>query len=312
MTMTKDITSTAGVDVSKAHLDLWTMAGGAERFCNDETGLGLMMSRLAELGVGRVGLEASGGYERALLRALQTAGLQGVRLDPAKVRALARFKGLKAKTDALDAKLIAEGAVLCEVQDSPSIPARLVEQLTWLEQLAEDAARLKTRRDGYEDSYIRAKLAAKIEQIDAERKAALKALVIAIKAEADLAQGYALLLSLPGVGPLTAATLLLRMPELGRMNRAKAASLAGLAPFNRDSGLFKGQRRIWGGRIRVRRPLYMAALAALRGRSDLALFGKRLIEAGKPFKLAITAVMRKLVVLANIVLTRGTPYVAAA
>jgi transposase len=306
--MTKDITKTAGVDVSKAHLDLWTLAAGAERFANDAEGIGRLVVRLGALGIERTGLEASGGYERALLRGLQAAGLEGVRLDPAKVRALARFKGLKAKTDALDARLIAEAAALSEAAVGPSAPARLVEQLTWLEQLAEDAARLKTRRDGFEDPGIKAKLAAKIQQIDLERKAALKALAADIKADVDLAQAYALLLSLPGVGPLTAATLLLRMPELGAMNRAKAASLAGLAPFNRDSGFFKGQRRIWGGRIRVRRPLYMAALAALRGRSDLARFGKRLIDAGKPFKLAITAVMRKLVVLANVVLSRGAPY----
>lgn len=301
-------TTTAGVDVAKAHLDLWSEAGGAERFANNLVGIAALTDRVRSLGLVRVGLEASGGYERALILGLTAAGLEPVRLDPARVRAFARFQGLKAKTDTIDARLIAAAAALAEARPASPAPAALVERLTWLEQLAEDAARLRTRMDGYADPELRVRLRAKIAELDRERASGLKALTASLRADPALGRAYALLISLPGVGPVTAATLALRMPELGRLGRGRAASLAGLAPFNRDSGSHQGQRRIAGGRMRVRRPLYMAALAALRGRSELADFGRRLLAAGKPFKAALTAVMRKMIALADAVLARGTPY----
>lgn len=300
----------AGVDVAKAHLDLWTEAGGGERFANDAGGIAALAARVEALGLRRVGLEASGGYERALMAGLASAGLEPVRLDPGRVKALARFKGLKAKTDQLDARLIAEAAALMEPHAPCPVPAALLERLTWLEQLAEDAAQLRTRMDGYADPELRARLKARIVELDAERRAAARELVALVKADAALGVRYRLLLSLPGIGPVNALTLVLRMPELGTLTRGQAASLAGLAPFNRDSGGFKGQRHISGGRLRVRRPLYMAAVSVMRGETDLAAFGKRLIDAGKPFKIAATAVMRKLVLLANAVLARGAPYQA--
>lgn len=304
----KTSTAAAGVDVAKAHLDLWTEAGGAERFLNSPDGIAALAARVRSLGLARVGLEASGGYERALFAGLAAAGLEPVRMDPGRVRALARFQGLKAKTDRIDARLIAEAAALARARPVSPVPAGLVERLTWLDQLAEDAARLRTRMDGYADPELRVRLKAKIAELDRERASGLKALAAGLRAHPTLARVYGLLLSLPGVGPVTAATLALRMPELGRLTRGEAASLAGLAPFNRDSGASQGRRRIGGGRLRVRRPLYMAALAALRGRSELAAFGRRLINSGKPFKTALTAVMRKMIVLANVVLARGTPY----
>ena len=306
-------TTCAGVDVAKAHLDLWTWRFGAERFPNTADGIALLIERVRTAGVVRVGFEASGGYQRLLKDWLAAAQLQPVEMEPRRVKAFGTFTCQKAKTDPIDAKRIAQATAFAQTHPpGRTIPAALCQRMTWLEQLAEDGVRLKTRRDGYTDPDLRAALELKISEHEAERKAETKTLVTMVKKDKDLGRVYALLLSLPGIGPLNALTLTLRMPELGTISREQAASLAGLAPFTRDSGTFKGQRRIKGGRMRVRRPLYMAAVAILRGKTQIAEFGRRLIAAGKPFKVAVTAVMRKLIILANTVLARGTPWAEVA
>lgn len=302
----------AGIDVGKASLNVAIHGEpDAAAMVNSDAGREELVAWLQARGVDRVGLEPSGGYERAPAEALRAAGFEVVMPQAGEVRAFARMKRLRAKNDALDARLI--GAFVAQMETiRPAGDPRLgvlAEWLTAYEQASELAARLKTCREHVADADLKADYDAQISAAVLWKKRLQRELIAKLKAKPDLARRYDLLLSLPGVGPLIAAALVIRMPELGAMQRGQPSSLLGVAPFDHDSGKFKGRRSIRAGRARPRRLLYLAALVAKRICPQLALFAKRLIDQGKPPKVAIVAVMRKLIEAANLVLARQSPWI---
>jgi transposase len=312
MEQDKSNTKIAGIDVSKLKLDV-AVHGRDEvaQVANTPAGFAGLGLWLRSCGVTRVGLEATGGYERAMVGWLQAEGFEVVVHQPLEVRLFARLKRRKAKSDRIDAHLIAAATAQVDGVKAASDPllVELAERMTAYEQATDQLAQLKTFLEHVTLPDLKASYAAQIRQARGWKMGLLRDLLKRIKARPDLARRYQLLLSLPGPGPVTAASLVIRMPELGQLEQGQAASLIGVAPFDRDSGQYKGQRHIWGGRARPRRMLYLAALAAKRCDPGLRAFAERLIKAGKPPKVAITAVMRKLIEAANTVLKRGTPWV---
>jgi transposase len=311
--MTKISTAVAGIDTAKDKLDI-AVHGRADRWQVENTlrGWKRLCSELTKAGVSRVGIEASGGYERGVVKHLQAAGFVVLVLQPIQVRAYARLHLRRAKNDALDAVLI---AACTAAIDGPRIEpdarlAALADHLTFVEQIEEDIARLKTRLEHIDDCRIRKIVVADVARLKARRIAELLRIVGRLRNHDDLARRLDLVLSVPGIGERTALALVLRMPELGRISREQAAALAGLAPFDDDSGKYKGQRHIAGGRGRLRRSLYAAALpAAFRWNKTLIDLYARLIAKGKAHNAALIACARKLLIYANTVVARGTPWV---
>ena len=254
---------TAGIDTSKAKLDI-AIYGRAERWQVDNTLLGWrrLAADLAKANVTRVGIEASGGYERGSIRYLREKGFTVWLLQPIQVRAFARVHLRRAKNDALDAALIAAFAALTDRPDRERDErlADLAHNLTFVEQIEEDIARFKTRLEHIDDPRRRRLVMADIARLKARRSAEMLRIVSQLRTHDDLALRLDLVLSIPGIGERTALALIIRMPELGRVSREEVAALAGLAPFDDDSGKHKGQRHIAGGRGRLRRSLFAAAL----------------------------------------------------
>jgi transposase len=246
-----------------------------------------------------------------VVRHLQAAGLTVIVLQPLQVKAFAQLHLRRAKNDRLDAALIA--ACTNMMPDPMTAPdprlQALTDQLTFIEQQEEDIARLKTRLEHVEDQRLVRVIKADIKRIGARRAAELRRLLAVVRAEADLARRLELVISIPGIGERTALALILRMPELGRISREEAASLAGLAPFVHQSGKHKGETHIGGGRSRLRRSIFAAAVpASFRWNPALVALYARLTQRGKPPTSALIACARKLLVFANTVLARGTPW----
>lgn len=304
-------TKVAGIDVGKTHLD--AAVHGAEdlsRAHNTPAGFGELIGWLKAREVGRVGLEATGGYERGVRAALEAAGFEVVVHQPLEVRLFARLKRRLAKNDRLDARLIAACTVQVEAVRAAQDPrlTELAERLTAYEQVTDLAAQLKTGLEHITLADLSKAMRAQLAALSLLKRKLIDQVLRLIKAHADLLARYRLLISLPGVGPVVAATLVVRMPELGALRKGQAAALVGVAPFDRDSGQWKGLRFIAGGRSRPRRMLYLAALAARRCDPSLKAFAQRLVQRGKPPKVAIVAVMRKLIEAANLVLHRNQPW----
>jgi transposase len=301
----------AGIDVGKHWLDV-AMHGSEDATAagNSAAGISELIGWLKAREVGRVGLEATGGYERAVRAALDAAGFEVVVHQPIEVRRFAQLKRWRAKNDRLDARLIAAATAQVEAVKAAQDPrlAELAERLTAYEQITDQAAELKTFLESVTLKDIAVLIRAQIRSLERAKAKLAADIVGRIKAAPDLLARFRLLSSLPGVGPIVAATLVIRMPELGAMRRGQAASLIGVAPFDRDSGQWKGLRFIAGGRRRPRRMLYLAALAAKRCSPNLKAFAEQLLARGKPTKLVIVAVMRKLIEAANLVLQRGQPW----
>ncbi len=301
-------TKIAGIDVGKHQLDVAVHGdAGVQGFANTVDGISALIAWLEAREVGRVGMEASGGYERAVREALSGAGFEVVIHQPAEVRMFARLKRLKAKTDRLDAVLIAAATAQVDAVKAANDPrlSELGERMTAYEQVTDELSRVKTQMEHVKLKDLVEELKAHMLSLKALKARLLAKVLAIIKANTDLAARFELLRSLPGVGPVVAASAIVRMPELGSMDRGQAAALLGAAPFARDSGQYKGQRFIFGGRGRPRRMFYIAALAARRCDPALKAFGDRLAAAGKPPKVVLVAIMRKLVEAANIVLARG-------
>jgi transposase len=304
-------TKIAGIDVGKSKLDV-AIHGleDATAVENGPAGFAELIAWLKARAVGRVGLEATGGYERGVRLALEQAGFEVVVHQPIEVRLFARLKRRRAKNDRLDAGLIAAATAQVDaVKAAQDLRlAELAERLSAYEQIADQVAELKTFLESVTLKDVATQVRAQIRALERLKAKLALDLLHRIEAQADLAARFRLLTSLPGVGPIVAASLVVRMPELGQMRRGQAAALLGVAPFDRDSGQMKGQRHIAGGRRRPRRMLYLAALAAKRFDPSLKAFADRLIARGKPAKLVIVAVMRKLIEAANLVLARGQPW----
>ena len=306
-----------GIDVAKDDLVVHLHpVGTCWRVANDKAGLaalGRKLVRLADTTTVRIGFEASGGYERGLVALLDRLGLTAYLLDPARVRSFARAEGQIAKTDPLDAAVIARCLAALHAQLTPHVhdaqAVRLAEHVRLRDLAVAQAVQLGNQRESIADAAMRRLIAGQVARLKALIPRLDKAIAAVIAASSDLAARDALLRTAPGVGPVVAACLLARMPELGRLSSRQVAALAGLAPFDRQSGKTSRHARCSGGRPSVRRCLYLAALSILRTRKGtLAATAQRLRDAGKPFKLAIVATMRKLVITLNAMVKLNTPY----
>jgi transposase len=291
-----------GIDVAKAHLDLaWEQV--CCRLSNDARGHRALVERLAQLSASvHVICEASGGYERGLVLALAQAQIDCSLVQASRVRQYARACGLLAKTDAIDAQLLARFGEAIAPRPTKALPPAQ-EQLRQLEGQRRHLVRLlgaeQNRRAQLSDKTLlrlSTSLLAQLRKQIAQIEALLAALIEQSEALSAKARK---LTQVVGVGSRTATLLLAQMPELGQLNRREVAALAGLAPFNRDSGSLHGKRTIFGGRRAVRCGLYMAALVAAHRNPILRCFYQRLRAAGKPPKLALTATMRKLLIVLN-------------
>jgi transposase len=302
----------AGIDTGKRKLDA-ALADRSHRLqvSNDDQGHHALSAWLRRHRVKRVGIEASGGYERAVVAQLRREDFVVIVFQPAQVRAYARFHLQRAKNDKIDAGLIAVCAAATPTVHAAPDPrlAPFAERLTWIEQLTEDIAHVKTRRETCRDQHILRYWDGEIARLKKLLKIELQTLIAAIRQHRDLSQRLDLIASVGGIGLKTAVAILLRMPEIGRVSREQAAALAGLAPYDDDSGNQVGARHIGGGRERLRKALYTAALAAaFHWNPQLKIIYRRLIAAGKPHKLALVACARKLLIYANTVVERGTPW----
>ena len=301
-----------GIDVCKAWLDAHLHPlGKGVRVANDRDGLRRLKRLLAPHPVALVVLEATGKLHRGAQRSLHAAGLAVAVVDPLRARQFAQAIGMLAKTDRIDARLLAlQGAALAPTARPPAPAALTALQELVAARAAAVAERtaLANRHGASEVAFLRAELARRIAAVETHIARLEAEIARRIAAEPALARRRAILTSIPGVGELTAQALLAGQDELGRCTAKAAASLAGLAPIARDSGAAKGPRRIQGGRAPVRAALCMAAVAAARCHPDLAAFYRRLRDAGKPAKLALTTVMRKLVVLANTLLRQDRTF----
>ncbi|WP_128932983.1 IS110 family transposase [Bradyrhizobium zhanjiangense] len=310
--MAQTSTTTAGIDTSKAKLDI-VVHGRDEGWevANDLPGWRKLVQLLTKAGVKRVGIEATGGYECGVVEHLRAAGVIVLVLQPIQVKAFGRSRLRRAKNDTLDAALIAAcAASLEEVRSAPDPRlAELAEQLTFLEQIEDDIKRFKTRLEHLDKPGLRRIVLDDIARLKARRLSQIRHIAKQLRAHHDLAVRLDLVMSIPGIGERTALALLVRMPELGRVSREEVAALAGLAPFDNDSGQYTGQRRIAGGRARLRRSLFAAALpAAFRWNKAVMALYARLTAAGKAHNAALIACARKLLIYANTVVQRGTPW----
>ena len=311
--MTHNTINVAGIDTGKAKLDIALSPGGQElQVDNSPDGHAALAAWLTEHGVIHAGIEASGGYEAAIIEHLHAQGIAITRFQPAQVRSYAGYRLQRAKNDKIDARMIAA----CTHDAEPTIVheprfSALAEQLTWLEQIEDDLTRAKTRAEAFRQDRQRELVAAEIARLKQLRSVEIRALVKAVRAHKDLARRLTLIQSVEGIGERTALAILIRMPEIGTLSREQVASLAGLAPFDRESGKCQRSRRIFGGRERLRRSLYAAALpAAFQWNEVLIGLYQRLTAAGKPHKVAMIACARKLLIYANTVVKRDQPWIA--
>jgi len=299
-----------GVDVSKASLDLSRFDGRAGRIPNSAKGVGDLIRRIRALGRSTlVCCEATGGYERVLCSTCLAAGIPVAVVNAKRVRDFARSKGLLAKTDAIDAQVLADYAA---TNHPRTVTRRAVWQpeahalLTRRDELQAMLRAEKTRLAPLPPACVRADIRSHVRTLEA-RIAKLDARLAQLRKDhPDLDALVQRITMIKGVGTLSATALLAFVPEMGHLSGNEAAALVGVAPFNADSGAFKGRRRTMGGRPRVRRILYMAALSASRCNPRLKAFYQRLTGKGKPHKVALVAVMRKIVNLVNLLLADPT------
>lgn len=293
----------AGVDISKDALDVSLAGQSPCRYPNDAAGIAKLVKALQKRPAPAwVICEPSGGYERDLLEALWTAGITVSLVNAARIRAFARAQGLLAKTDEIDAAVLREfGELLQPAALAAPSPERqrLAALVQRREQLLIILSTEEQRLAQSREAVVRQLSARLIKELQKQVEQIEQLIETQIDEDATLKAQNARLQQVKGIGAVTASTLLAELPELGKLSRNEAGALAGVAPYNRDSGLLRGRRTIRGGRVQVRRVLYMAALVAARFNPILKAFYQRLVAAGKPKKLALTAVMRKLVVLLN-------------
>jgi transposase len=301
-----------GIDVAKYSLDVY-VASNDRSFTikNTSAGFRQLLDELPATGNCLVVVEATGGYQSRLVGALVAAGHQVAVVNPRQVRDFARGLGILAKTDRLDARVIArfaEQAAPRTVEVGSEKQAELRELVTRRRQLVELRTAEQNRLETTLTKVVRKNVRHLIEQLDKQIHQLEEAIGQLVESQPELSSKAALLESVPGVGPVTVTSLLVDLPELGRLDRQQVAALVGVAPFNRDSGKFHGRRAIWGGRAAVRSVLYMAALTARRSNPVIREFAQRLEAAGKPFKVVLTACMRKLLVILNSMLKNNLPW----
>ena len=305
-----------GIDVAKAQVDVSVLGAilEAQRFDNEAEGHSALAAALAPLGVALVVMEATGGYEAALACALQAAGLAVAIVNPKQARDFAKSMGKLAKTDRIDARMLAEFAAVLVRRDDL---AHFIRPLANSEQQA--LAALVTRRRQLLTMLLgeRQRLPLAMALV----RPSIEAMIAAIRAQLDdveaqmvahvkehFAELDQLLQSASGIGPVASATILAELPELGRLNRREIATLVGVAPMAYDSGTCRGRRRVQGGRFEIRRVLYMATLSAARHNPSIKAFYDRLLAAGKFPKVALVACMRKLLTVLNAMVRHNKPW----
>jgi transposase len=303
-----------GIDVAKAWLDVATTEAPVRRVANDAAGIATLVAELTAQRPRLIVLEATGGYETAVTAALVVAGLAVAVVNPRQVRDFAKATGQLAKSDRLDARVLAVFAARVQPPPRP-LPDAVAQDVAALlarrRQLVEMRTAEQNRRS-HLTPRLRPALDAHVVWLSQQIAALDGELDQTLRASPVWREKEDLLRSIPGIGPVVARTLLGELPELGTLNRWEVAALAGVAPLNQDSGRRHGQRRTWGGRAPVRAALYMAAVTATRCNPTIRTLYTRLRAAGKPAKVALVACMRKLVIIANAILRDGVPWSADA
>lgn len=293
---------TIGIDISKDTFDIHRLSDRRhERFGTDKAGLALLRRWIGRVPV-RVVYEATGRYHRDLEAVLGGAGHFLVKVNPTRARRFAQAISQGAKTDRVDAAMLARMGAVLELDAKP-VRSETMHEIRELHiariALNKDRTACRNRLEGARNKVVLAQLRARLRQVDSQIEQINAELARLIAEDPGLARREAVLRSIPGIGAVTAVAMIVEMPELGTMEAKEAASLAGLAPITRESGKWKGRSKIGGGRRGVRNALYMPALVAIRHNLHLGETYRTLVNAGKPAKLAIAAIMRKLVILAN-------------
>ncbi len=299
--------STVGIDVCEGWLDVHVLrAEHAFRVPNNHQGHRTLKRRLARYDLGLIVIEATGKWHRQLHRSLHAGGYEVRVVNPLRARLFAEGMGLLGKTDRLDARMLAVFADSLGNAARPPAP-ELIEELQELVQgrvsAVEEQTALANQLKSAQTAFLRHQLERRLRRVAEDIKAIEAELLRRVKADEALARRYAILLSIPSFGPVVAITLLARLPELGSCDDKQIAALSGLVPWPDDSGPHEGPRHIRGGRHAVRSVLYLAALSAARCNRDMKAFFRRLTAGGKQSKLALIAVARKLVILANALIT---------
>ena len=307
--MTEHSADTVGVDVSKDFLDANIHPSGeARRFANDAKGHRALIVWLQGRPVERVVFEATGAYHRAFERTLAAAGLPMAKINPRQARRFAEAIGTLAKTDAIDAAMLARFGALLTPQAREPV-SQTLDEMKELHNaraaLVQDRVATLNRQKQMRNAILKRFATQRQKQIDSQIKTIDAALAALADNDPALKARLNILMSIPGIGAITAFAMLIEMPEIGTLENPQAASLAGLAPAARDSGKWHGKRSIRGGRAGLRQAIYMPALVATRFNPDFKAKYQAMIAAGKPPKVAIVAIMRKLVVLANALLKAG-------
>jgi transposase len=299
-----------GIDVSQARLDIAVRPGASFSITHGEPAIATLVEQLRALSPTLIVLEATGGMEILLTSALANAGLPVVVVNPRQVRDFAKASGHLAKTDALDAQVLAQFAEVMRPQPRPlpdaetrALAARLTRRRQLVEMLTAEKNRLLSAA-----SPIRKRLRTHITWLERELQLINTHLAEAIRQSPVWREKDELLQSVLGVGPVVTSTLLASLPELGMLTNKQIAALVGVAPLNRDSGTLRGRRTVWGGRAQVRAVLYMSAIVAARFNPVIRAFYQRLCRAGKAKKVALTACMRKLLVILNTMIKHRTPW----
>ena len=300
-----------GIDVAKAHLDVAEGSTGAIwRVANDEVGIAEALRRLEVLAPALVVLEATGGYEAPVAAALGAAGLPVAVVNPRQVRDFAKSTGKLAKTDTLDARVLALFGERMRPAARPLPDAQAQELSALLTRRRQVVVMLTAEKNrlGRALPRVRPGVAAHVAWLERQVAELNGDLGRTLRESPLWRENEDLLRSTPGVGPVLTLTLVAELPELGSLDRRQIAALVGIAPFNRDSGTLRGKRTVWGGRAPVRAALYMATLVAARFNPVIRAFYQRLLAAGKPKKVALTACMRKLLTILNAMIKHRTPW----
>lgn len=291
-----------GIDVSKYELDVYILPRKIHStYKNSPQGIHAIKKKLAHYPSAKVVLEATGGYEKQLADKLSESGIEVCVVNPRQIRDFAKALGRLAKTDKIDAQVIALFAE--KIQPEARViksknQAKIAELTTRRKQLL-DILQMEKNRLDKASTDIKKSLSKIIKSLEKEILVIEEKLTKLISEDAYYSKMYEQIISVPGIGEKVATTLMAHLPELGTLSNKQITALAGLAPFNRDSGTLRGVRTIWGGRAPVRSSMYMAALVATKHNQKIKAFYKRLCEAGKPKKVALTACMRKLVIIVN-------------
>lgn len=301
-----------GIDMAKRTFDVCLQPDAKPcSLDNDADGIALLLQRLPEPGTCLVVVESTGGYHRPLVAELASAGHHVAVANPRQVRDFAKGHGILAKTDRIDAAVIARFGQQVRpriVEPAQARQAVLEQLVTRRRQLIDLRTAEKNRLETTTVPAVRRSIEAVLELLQRQVEQVDQLILEQIESDDDWNAKSQLLTSVPGVGKTTSAALLAELPELGQLNRQEIAALVGVAPFNRDSGEFRGRRMVWGGRSDVRKTLYMASFVAMRFNPKIKRFAQRLKAAGKPFKVVITPCMRKLLVILNTMVKTNTPW----